>query len=231
MFDFRLDGDGQGSRSHRCLGGRQIFSGPDVADGNVIRAVFQGVLEGCLVFFSDGRKVDERARYVESLSTADGSAVHHPTAYGTPGLSLGGEHREANQTVCQQNGVAGLEFGREPCVFNGKIRTVGGFCTVLAAQQGDFAALVQHLNLGKRPQAKFWPGQISEDARGTTEFIFDVAKATVEVGFVLGFTVGVVEPTDVNARFHERHERRSVVASRPDGRHDSRASHRDHLHL
>ena len=120
---------------------------------------------------------------------------------------------------------------RERYNYSGEIRAVGGFCVVLTAQQGDLAALVQHLNLGKRPQAKFWSGQISEDARRTTEFIFDVAKATVEVGFVLGFAVRVVETTDVNARFHERHERRTVVASRPDGRHDSRASHRDHPHM
>ena len=68
MFDFRHDRDVHGGRLDRCLGGHQIFSGADVADGDVICTVFKGVLEGCLVFFSDGRKVDERARYVESLS-------------------------------------------------------------------------------------------------------------------------------------------------------------------
>jgi hypothetical protein len=97
--------------------------------------------------------------------------------------------------------------------------------------EGYLGAFIQHFNFGKISKAEFWTRQVSQNARGPTQFVLDVPNPPIEVGFVLWLAVRVVETADINACLQQRFEDRPVIASRTDGCYDSRSSHAHPPHL
>ena len=179
-----------------------------------------------LVLWPNRRQVHEGTGYVHAFPAADWTAVLNLAANRSVGRSIGGEDGQPNQAVVDENGVTRLQFSGQASVFNRKVGPAVGLHAVNTAVEGDGALVLEHVGLGKGPQANFWSREISENAGWSTEFILNVSQPTVQFGFVVWLAVRIVEPTHVNTRLEQGLQGRSVLGRRADGGHDSRASHR-----
>ena len=169
------------------------------------------MLNGPLVFFSDGRQVNQRSRDIHALPAADGPSVFNATSHLAVWLAGGGENGKANQPVCEQHGVARLQFTGQSTVLDGK-RGASGFVEVLhTAYERDFAAVMKHRGFWKGAEPQLWPGQIGHDAGGLATLVLNVSNAVIEFGFVLRFTVGIIQSANIHACFEQGFERCAVI--------------------
>ena len=196
LFDFGQHGRVVAQASDQPLEPAHVGSRPHEGLRHVVHPVRQRKLQMFLVARGERSDAELHTRKVHSLALAQFASIHHPAEQLLPALSL---HPQLDQTVGQQDAVAGMEILEQAGVIDGD--AFGGSEQLFAGQGQPLAGLQLHRLPRAQPAgADLRARQVGDDGHGAADARGEFPQQLDGPAMIAVLAVGEVQPGYVHPR-------------------------------